>query len=99
MVALIPYISLDHVLDSPTCICEVEDEPMQDLACIRENSLNDPKALKRRLKSSVLRPDIYYSGKANCGSARLRWLANNAALPTAARRSVLKENTRGHSMQ
>ena len=60
----------------------------------REDALSDLKAAKVRLKRFLLHHDIRYEGKANWWPARLRWLADDVTLPTAAQRIVFQEYVR-----
>ena len=60
---------------TPVYVPKEEDEAIRDLTRAREDALRDLKAAKFRLKAFWLRQDIRYTGQANWGPARLRWLA------------------------
>ena len=71
----------------------VEDEAMRDLTRAREDTLQDLKAAKLRLKSFLLRQGIRYAGKADWNEAHLRYLAK-VVCPTPAQQIVFQESLR-----
>jgi transposase len=80
----------------PVYVPAVADEAIRDLGRAREDSLKDGKAAKARLKAVLLRQDIRYEGRANWGSAQLRWLAK-VVCSTPAQPIVFQEYVRAVS--
>ena len=78
---------------TPVYVPEVEDEAIRDLVRAREDTVQDLKAAKYRLKAFLLRQDIRYEGRANWGPAHLRWLAE-IVCPTPAQQIVFQEYVR-----
>ena len=78
---------------TPVYVPEVEDEAIRDLVHAREDTVQDLKAAKYRLKAFLLRQDIRYEGRANWGPAHLRWLAE-IVCPTPAQQIVFQEYVR-----
>jgi transposase len=74
----------------------VEDEAIRDLTRAREDTLQDLKAAKLRLKSFLLRLGITYAGKADWNDAHLRYLAK-VVCPTPAQQIVFQESLRAVS--
>src|SRR5213593_4547367 len=74
----------------------VEDEAIRDLTRAREDTLQDLKAAKLRLKSFLLRLGITYVGKANWNEAHLRYLAK-VVCPTPPQQIVFQEYLRAVS--
>ncbi len=72
-----------------TPVPEVEDEAIRDLVRAREDTVQDLKSAKQRLKAFLLRQDIRYEGRANWAPARLGWLAE-VVCPTPAQQIVLR---------
>src|ERR671918_1558566 len=60
---------------TPVYVPQVEDEAIRDLSRAREDTIQDLKAAKFRLKAFLLRQDIRYTGQATWGPAHLRWLS------------------------
>ncbi len=83
---------------TPVYIPSVEDEAIRDVVRAREDSLQDGKAAKVRLKAFLLRQDIRSEGRADWGPAHLRWLAK-VVCPTPAQQIVFQEYVRAVSEQ
>ena len=75
---------------------KVEDEAIRDLTRAREDAISDLKDAKLRLKAFLLRHDIRYVGRANWGSAHLRWLSE-VVCPTPVQQIVFQEYVRAVS--
>jgi transposase len=69
---------------------QVQDEAIRDLSRAREDTLEDLKTAKHRLKAFLLRQDIRYEGRATWTAAHLRWLAH-VVCPTPAQQIVFQE--------
>lgn len=72
---------------------QVQDEAIRDLRRAREDTLEDLKTAKHRLKAFLLRQDIRYEGHATWNAAHLRWLAT-VVCPTPAQQIVFQEYLR-----
>jgi transposase len=78
---------------TPVYVPTVEAEAICDLSRAREDAIRDLKAAKFRLKASLLRHDIRYTGRATWGPAHLRWLSE-VVCPTPAQPIVFQEYVR-----
>jgi transposase len=76
----------------------IEDEALRDLSRGRDDTMQDLKRSKRRLKSFLLRQDIRYEGRASWNAAHLRWLAQ-VVCPTPAQQIVFQEYVRAVTEQ
>jgi len=76
----------------------VEDEALRDLSRGRDDTMQDLKRSKRRLKSFLLRQDIRSEGRAGWNAAHLRWLAQ-VVCPTPAPQIVFQEDLRAGTEQ
>jgi transposase len=75
---------------TPVYVPALEDEAIRDLCRAREDTLQDLKAAKFRLKAFLLRHDIRYTGRATWGPAHLRWLSE-VVCPTPAQQIIFQE--------
>jgi transposase len=78
---------------TPVYVPQVEDEAIRDLSRAREDTIQDLKAAKFRLKAFLLRHDIRYTGRATWGPAHLRWLSE-VVCATPAQQIVFQEYVR-----
>ncbi len=78
---------------TPIYVPQVQDEGIRDLSLAREDTLEDLKAAKQRLKAFLLRQDIRYEGRATWNAAHLRWLSA-IVYPTPAQQIVFQEYLR-----
>jgi transposase len=78
---------------TPVYVPQVEDEAIRDLSRAREDTIQDLKAAKFRLKAFLLRHDIRYTGRATWGPAHLRWLSE-VGCATPAQQIVFQEYVR-----
>jgi hypothetical protein len=67
----------------------LDDEAIRDLSRAQEDTLQDLKAAKLRLKAFLLRHDIRSTGRANWSPTHLRWLSE-VGCPTPAQQSVFQ---------
>jgi transposase len=75
---------------TPVSVPARDDEASRDLSRAREDTLQDLKAAKLRLKAFLLRHDIRYTGRANWSPTHLRWLSE-VVCPTPAQQIVFQE--------
>jgi transposase len=75
---------------TPVYVPAVDDEAIRDLSRAREDTLQELKAAKFRLKAFLLRHDIRYTGRANWSPAHLRWLSE-VVCPTPVQQIVFQE--------
>lgn len=78
---------------TPVYVPAIEDEAIRDLSRARQDTVQDLKSAKYRLKAFLLRHDIRYVGRANWGPAHLRWLSE-VVCPTPAQQIVFQEYVR-----
>jgi len=83
---------------TPVYVPQLEDEAIRDLSRAREDTIQDLKAAKFRLKAFLLRHDIRDTGQATWGPAHLRWLAE-VVCSTPAQQIVFQEYVRAVNAQ